>query len=170
VLASEAANVIRNVDGEENRFRLDDLEAGSYRLAVKPGGDWWEARGYFAQAESVVGIPEAGRFEIEIAILAGGRLRVAACAPDGRFLPARCRVLDERGEPLDVRFVARFDGGGRASSRTTLIGNGANDVDPALPPGRYAVELSHEGYTTDDRMVEVFAGRTTNLEVTLARE
>ena len=52
-------------------------------------------------------------------------------------------------------------------SSADTLGKGLTTLLPALPPGSYTIELSHEGYRDKILTVRVGAGKTETIDVTL---
>ena len=159
-------DVQRNVTAEKGLFRLGKIDAGSYRLVVRPGGPWLGGMGHFLETETEVEVPEGGTVPVTLEIRRGGRLRIVARTPDGKAVEARCTIRNASGEKLDVWFFERHEGGW--SSGTGSLGTGPTYVDPALAPGTYTIELSFKGYKDEVRTVAVEAGATTVVEVKLS--
>jgi hypothetical protein len=68
-----------------------------------------------------------------------------------------------------VNFVARSPGGNLAGG-SYLHPEGASIVDPALPAGRYRLEMALDGYRTRGVEAEVRPGEITDVDVALERE
>ena len=94
----------------------------------------------------------------------GGRLRIRARSRDGREIAAACTVRTLRGAKVDVGFFRR-DGRSMAWA-LGLPEGGASEVDRALPPGSYAVEVT-TAVARQVREVHLLAGQTTEVEIDL---
>jgi hypothetical protein len=148
---------VNRADGTVARGRCDregllvkpDLPEGRYRVV---------ARGREGGAgEAEVTVPRKGEARVTVRMEEAGKLSLRIEAPpavDPTSL--RVRVLDARGRDL----AAEEEGLGRKASpddrgRYTL---------PAVPPGRYRVELSAKGVTTESIPVSIEGGgRTTKV-------
>jgi len=64
--------------------------------------------------------------------------------------------------------VSRATGGLTANADHLYEGEGWTDLDRALPPGRYAVDVTHEG-RTHRKPVEVAAGKTIDVAIPVGR-
>lgn len=110
------------------------------------------ARGGAGEAE--VTVPERGEARVAVRMEEAGKLALRVEAPpDVDSATLRLKVLDSRGrdraaeEEVFGRNAAPNDRG-----RYTL---------PALPPGRYRVEVSGKDVATESAAVDVAASRTT---------
>jgi hypothetical protein len=161
-----------DVDAEarDGTFRIGGLLPGRFRLVARPGGGWKETRGYWLDAETMVTLPERGETAVTLPIRPGGRLRISLTGPDDEPIRAPCTIRDQAGNPVPVTFRAHYGGGTMMSSRRRITGGGPNEVEPALPPGRYRVEIAREGYRPLSVAVEIRAGSTASLDLALEKE
>ena len=130
----------------EGRWQRSNLPEGRYRVVArgKEGG----------AGEAEVTVPERGEASLAVRMEEAGKLALRIEAPpDVDPTTLRVKVLDSRGrdraaeEEVFGRSAASNDRG-----RYTL---------PALPPGRYRVEVSGKSVTTESVSVDVSASRTT---------
>jgi len=152
-----------DLDGEDGVFRVAGIDPGRYRLVARPGGGWKDARGHWLDEVTEVVITAGARAAVTLELRPAGRLRIHVLGPDGEPMRARCAIRDAAGARVAVWFRAQV-GGGSHSSRRSIVGGLPNDVEPALQPGRYEVELSRENHETRVLMVDVEAGKTTEIE------
>jgi RNA polymerase sigma factor (sigma-70 family) len=147
---------------------LDDVSPGRRRLLARVGDRFFGGGdGLFLPAESVVDVRSGQVTVVDLPILPGGRLRVAARGADGSFLAADCRLLS--GENVvSTGFLVRHVGGLQVGPALSTSGPGISQ--PALSSGRYRVELSHAGYRTKVVEASVVAGEVVDVDVTLDRE
>ncbi len=148
----------------ENGEAVTTTEVGRFRLLV-----------LFYSDDSGVGKPMlwqnierdielvAGKTNrIVIDLKPGGSIRIIARNRKGRILQPRCKVLDAAGNARDISFSS-----GSRFEDDRLCADGASDVGPPLPPGRYTVTLELDGYVPWRRAVDVRAGARTKVEVML---
>lgn len=130
----------------EGRWQRGNLPEGRYRVVArgKEGG----------AGEAEVIVPEQGETSLAVRMVEAGKLALRVEAPpDVDPTTLRVKVLDSRGrdraaeEEVFGRNAAPNDRG-----RYTL---------PALPPGRYRVEVSGKDVATESAAVDVVASRTT---------
>jgi hypothetical protein len=155
----------------EGDFAFNDLEAGRYRLVVRPGRHWqpdwtWEGdAGTWLDETLDVEIPATGAKRYEVTARPGGRLRLSARGRDGLRLPAKCVVRDPAGHVVKHYVATRHGNRGAHSMGQDCLGQEApTDVAEALPPGRYRVTLSVEGGAETSVDAEIVAGKTCELE------
>ena len=130
----------------EGRWQRSNLPEGRYRVVArgKEGG----------VGEAEITVPERGEASLAVRMEEAGKLalRIEA-SPDVDPTTLRVKVLDSRGrdraaeEEVFGRSAAPNDRG-----RYAL---------PALPPGRYRVEVSGKDVATESASVDVTASRTT---------
>lgn len=155
---------IANRSVEGGSCVLTGLEPGRFTLGVRAGGT--VARGgYYLDAETPVVVPENGEAEVAVTLTPAGRLRVAARGADGRMLPAKARIRDASGIDRPVRFVNVEPG--MWSMVDALSSEWPAEVEDALEPGSYEVELSCDGYRTRVERVRIAARETSDVDVTL---
>ncbi len=155
-----------DLQAEEGRLRVEGAPAGRFVLRVRPGGPWWGGHGLYREESVEVEVPSHGEIDVGVTLHPAGRLRVAARDPDGDFLEAGCEVHDARGERVPVVFVQRTPGGWSATDGT-LESDAISSVDPALAPGTYEVRFAMHGYEEKVVSVDVVAGESRDVEVTL---
>ena len=96
----------------------------------------------------------------------GGHLRLAARAPDGRYIPATCRLVDAGG----VTHARRWKHAGPRSfmlNDRRLGGAAASTTTEPLPPGTWTIELGAAGFADARATVEIEPGKTATLEVAM---
>jgi hypothetical protein len=143
-------------------------------MVVRPGRHWqpdwtWDGDAGTWLDETVdVDVPATGAVQVEVTARPGGRLRIAARDARGEFLPAQCEIRDARGAVVK-HYIATRRGrsGGHSMGEGALGGDAPSDVAEALPPGRYRVTLSLDGFEEKSVDALVEAGRTCVLDVTL---
>jgi hypothetical protein len=96
-------------------------------------------------------------------LLAGASARAAAADDGGRIAGL---VRDETGRVL-AGVTVDLHGAGRSADRTATTDGGGRFAFDRLDPGRYEVGFRLPSFATAVRTVEVAAGRTANIEVTL---
>ncbi|MBI1850198.1 MAG: carboxypeptidase regulatory-like domain-containing protein [Planctomycetes bacterium] len=156
--ASPVPILRRTVDGTDNRFRLDDLEPGHYRVLVRPGGALYAGNEYWTDATTTTELLESGDVELRVTVARGGRLRLTVTDSNGGFIGSHCRIRDASGQPIDAVFPSP-DG---VTLSGTVYGPQAH-VDPVLPPGRYSIEISADHFATQTVDALVRANETTDV-------
>ena len=151
---------------DTGQFRAEGVQPGRYRLVARPGGGWLGNLSYFQQAVTEFRLTAGEEVSLALELRLGGRLRIAVRSPDGRALAAACSVRRADGTLLDVWFFRRD--GTTLSAGTGLVAGGASEIDRAIPPGRYTIEVSAKGYPDLTRDARVVVNRTTVIDVTLA--
>jgi len=163
-------SVVRDADAENGEFRLRDIPPGHYQVWIRAGAGWDAASDFRYHDPLEVDLAPRAVEERHVALLDGGRLRVACRDRRGTSLPARCDLKDASGTAIPVTFFTRDEQGsiwiGSSSLHPSAPG-GMNDVDRGLPPGRYEVRVSNEGYREAVKTVEVRAGATSEVSVVL---
>jgi hypothetical protein len=153
---------------KERRFVWSDAPPGRHRALVTSAGIFIGGAVPWLDAEADVSVPETGTSEATVRLSLGGWLVLSARAPDGRLLPARCRVLDAAGASRVRYLVVRDDeGGGSMGHSGALSEEGPAQVEPPLPPGTYTVEVEHDAFASKRVEAVVKKGETTTLEVPL---
>ena len=159
----------RPLDVKDGRLEVADPPPGRWRLVVRPGGPWNGNTAAWLDAETDVEVPEGGDLDVELPLRPGGRLRVSARDPEGRFLQARCEIRDGTGRRVPVRFTTQHGEGNWSGHSGALGADAPAVVEPALPPGTYRVDLRHDGYLDRSEEVRVEPGRWKDLDITLER-
>ncbi len=151
---------------EAGVFRLRRVPMGRHRLVVHPTRSLLLSAHYYLPVDATVIVGPKGPATVAMRIRRGGRLRVAAYDPQGHVLKATCKLVDDAGRHVSVRFGWRVDPGWLTSP--TLGGQGPCDVDQVLEPGRYRLEFACEGFRDTVAKVNVKRGETRLVEVELA--
>ncbi|MBN2490132.1 MAG: sigma-70 family RNA polymerase sigma factor [Planctomycetes bacterium] len=149
----------RTVRRRDEGFWIGDLAPGHYRVTLMP--ELGAALGYaLPECRDIqVLLGETARLDFRPAL--GGRIRLEVRDRDGKFAVAQCRVTDQAGRLVEVRFSQRFPSGGIGHSKSWILEAGPADTDPPLPPGSYSVEVSdRSGRVHTVIPVSVHGGRT----------
>lgn len=149
---------------EDGVIPVTGVPAGTYRMAVRPGGPWLGGTAHFLPVERSVVLPARGEAPVALEVARGGRLRVTVRSPAGEDVSARGRILDASGEPLPVRFYRRYLDGAVLGSN---VGPGAAELEHPLAPGAYRLEVRYPGFADTVREVVMDAGVTTFVEIVL---
>ncbi len=158
----------RRLDVEAGTARLD-LVAGSYEIDVFVGSHYEHHHLFLLPLSRRVSLSPGVLRRETLTLGVGGRLRIAATAPEGGFVPATCAVRDASGTELAVRFLAWRPERLRPHVGR-LGGKGPNEVYPNLPVGDYLIELTSPGRSAEARRARVTAGAVTDIEVSLRLE
>ncbi len=158
----------RTVRAKDGVLRLDDIPAGDYRVFVRPGADWDSTATFWheivAEIQVRPGVPQAAEYELR----SGGRLRIAARDPEGRYVAARCRIVDASGAAVEALF-GHHVGTNLYVGVQSLSSVGASDVFPVLAPGTFTVSVDAEGFLPGTRKVTVTERQVTEVELLLQR-
>jgi hypothetical protein len=157
---------VRNASSVDGGFELDALPGGAWTINATAGGAYRHYRDSWCEAQSEVNLVPGAQSSCTIALVAGGRLRLRALAPDGTGVGAACEITDPRGQALELSFVARSPQGAR-ESRTRLDARGASEVHPILPAGTYELILRAEGFEIERRLVRIDARKFVDIEAVL---
>ena len=166
----EAKATRRVAISKTNVFVFDDLAPRRYRVRViRPQIpnhrlDWW-----YVDAEAIVKIPRSGMTKATIHLERGGRLRIHATDRNGVLLEGTCRVADERGRDVPVRFQVGGRGGYVYGGPNQLMDRGVNEADRLLGRGRYTVRLELDGCDPYTESVKIEPGQVTRVQVRLPR-
>jgi hypothetical protein len=124
----------------DGRFALTSLEPGTYAVGLDPGS--------YRTQEVLVHLEAGEEAEVELPMVATGKLSVTAMLPDGGSYPGELRLERE--------------GDGARLERVVRLASGVAQEIEAVPAGRYAAELAVEGAAKrPDQIVEVVTGQTT---------
>src|SRR5206468_2514625 len=102
----------------------------------------------------------------------GGRLRIGCFDQEGNALPAQCRLVGADGVEFPPAFMTQAGGsawGGDGSLNARAPG-GVNETMLPLPPGKYQVRLSLEGYREAMRVATVEPGGVGEVSIVLERQ
>ena len=77
-------------------------------------------------------------------------------------------MLDRTGVEIPVRLLSRDVGS--ASFSESILGDVPPEVKPSLPPGRYSVEFSFDGFAPRSVDIDLVAGQTMPVDVVLQSE
>ncbi len=155
---------IRDVDVEEAGCRIEGVEAGRRRIVIRPGSGFLSDTGYYLEHETLVDVRAGEVTEVRLRLAKGGRLRVAARAPDGGYLPASCAVLGAGDRPI----AGAWRSGPRARHESALLRTDApTDRVSPLPPGTYRLRFFHRGFKEAFATARIEAGKVALADVQL---
>lgn len=163
------------VDGTANAHTYNlRRDNGRYLLAHAPSGrcrviarcQSVRERGFWVPFDAVLDLSDPKNQDLTCALTRGGRLQVTARDAAGAFIPARCQILDARGQPLQVLFEAE-DSEKTRSSSDHLAAGGPSVVRRALAPGRYTLRLSHPIAGSQERAITIIKDRVCKVELRL---
>jgi hypothetical protein len=166
--------VDEHVTLRDGAFTLTGLHPGPYHVTVEPYentiGPYYKSLRRCSEFTVELEDGEVHRRAVDFEL--GGRLRVAVTGLRGPELESRCRVIDETGAELFVRFVTRsFEDNiitVGANSETTSLTETA-EVYPNLRPGTYLIRLEVERHHPVERTVVVREGEVTEVELPVSR-
>jgi hypothetical protein len=163
-------SVVLDAEAEDGSFRLRDIPPGHYQVWIRTGEGWDAASDSLYHDSLEVDLAPRAVEERRVPLYAGGRLRIACHDRRGTSLGAHCEIRDAAGTAFPVTFFTRDERGSIWIGSTDLhpgTPGGMNDADRGLPPGRYEVRLSNEGYRDGLRTVEIRAGTTSEVALVL---
>jgi hypothetical protein len=129
----------------DGRFALASLEPGTYAVGLNPGS--------YRTQDVLVRLAAGEEAEIELPMVAVGKLAVTAMLADGGSYPGELRLERE--------------GDGARLARAVRLTSGVAEEIEAVPAGRYAVELAVEGAARrPEQIMTVEAGQTTRVVFT----
>ncbi len=141
------------------------LRNGRWWLVCRPGGRFG-GHDYATTMSTWVTIPFEGEVDLDLQWDLGGRLRLSAKNSDGQFLAPKCKIFAENGSEIPVSFFVRYGSGAGSLGEGGLF-KGDNEVDPALAPGLYRIELTLGSRRKKSFQAVIKAGETTTLKLTL---
>lgn len=150
--------------GRAGRFEVNGAPTGDWALLILPGARY--SRSFLAAARIAIRIDELMNRELTCTLVRGGRLRLSARDHKGRLIAARCRVLDDDGAPLLVAFVTRGEGS-IGTDMDELSAFAPGEVQSALPPGQYTVELLNKQVGEARVQVTIRAGELSEVDARL---
>ncbi len=160
------AHNTKDVTAEAEVLRFPDVDAGRYLLVARAGGTWRGGDAMYLECQAHVDVPRSGEVAVSLKATLGGRLRIAARAPDGRIVGVKCKLLDPSGGAANVTFVKRTKYSVSSSSKA-LLDDVLSSVEPAVAAGRYRIEISDERWQPQTVEALVETGKTTNIDIKL---
>ncbi|MCR9247685.1 MAG: RNA polymerase sigma factor [bacterium] len=152
--------------GDDGVFEFTDLEPGRYRVEIcRPRRPQERLTCEFANTSLIVDVPFAGQVERTLALQRGGRLRIRATTPTGEFLAGKCRVTDQAGRDVPLRFQIGGSGGYVTTRHGKIAARGVNEADRLLPPGRYDLTVELDDCDPHHAAVLIEAGEIATVEV-----
>ena len=157
-------------------FRVGDVEPGRTRLTIRTGTRLWYLRGDpYVDHETVVEVHPGRSTHVAARLESGALLRLSAVDADGALLPANVRVHREDGAEERLILASLDDEGKPSISANALFGvapklsnERPSDASRALPPGRYEVTFSLDGYAEQTVEVDLHAGQLNAVRALLA--
>ena len=123
----------------EGRCRLENLQAGTYRLKVEGHGGPWDMTAFGIAAEKEVQVDSGKEVPVEFLLRSGGWLRVTVRDLHGTVVvPDTVRLRDEKGEFVGGGFWGESKEGEWSWPSETA---GPVVHGSPLAPGRYTVEV-----------------------------
>jgi len=146
-----------------------ELAAGRGTLTAVPGGlDKPDLSAFDLPVESPFEIVAEKETTLDLTISRGGRLLVVLRDAKGAFVKAGIEVRDSLGQELKLTY--RVQGvRGTLLNASRLTGNGPATSNEVLAPGSYEVEITPKDGNPLRKKVNVVAGKTTRVEITLPK-
>lgn len=154
-------------DARRGVFLVKGMPPGDWELWVFPGGRA-SARSFVMPVRAPLTVPESGHSVARLPATAyGGRLRLEVRKPDGRLAPSGSMLtLLRDGEPVPCDLIQ--NDASRPPNAAVQFDRPATS-DRALAPGSYELRVVHTDYGNARATLEIEAGRTTTVELTLRR-
>jgi hypothetical protein len=144
----------RALTDEHGRAELVGLLPGRYRIVAQALDEHGLGAGVSASLD-VRADPAVGSAPVRVELPVGGALRIAVTRPDGAPLAGASVFVSAIGGPSFEPFVEPVTG---ADGRVVI---------PGLAPGRYTARITHAGFGTQTRAVDVRAVAGAEIDVTL---
>lgn len=164
-------DIVQNVVSEDGLFRFRDLPPDRYRVEVVPDGDWDHLAATYWYCDPIdVDLSPRGSEQRRVDVHLGGRFRIRCMNRKGDVLPAHCQLIEPGGAEVPLTFLTQDDRGSMwrdSESLNPRAPNGANETAPSLPPGRYELRLSLDGYREASRFAIVEPGKISEVSVVL---
>lgn len=152
----------------ENTATIPHVSPGVYRLVAKPGAYATGIDRWYLTFEKTIELAEGDDVTVNVPLEEGGRVRLRVHDSEGAALPACWRLTDGRGvEVADWAFAVTPSGSGVGGRKGGMPAHQPGVLDPPVPPGRYSLEVSLDGYAPERREVEVKAKAYADVDVTL---
>lgn len=151
----------------DGTFVLRDQPPGSYRVHVRTFDPFDEMPSHFIDNEFEVELFPKAKLERVVQLELGGCLRLAAKDDRGSFVRAAVVLRNSAGTKLATEFYSHNQAGVFGCG-WYLCELGIND-HPALPAGRYEIELTADGFTSQTAVFDLRAGGTETREFVLQR-
>lgn len=145
------------------RFQVTDLTPGEYLATLRPGAGWADPRGFFAQIEQVLVVPDSGSLVSSVPLKGAGRFRLAVADGAGKPVAAMVRAFDVNGTEIPLAFAHRNAGVSSLLAGMTSA-EGPADAFPTLLPGSYILEIRHRGAVVR-RSISIAIGVVATIEV-----
>jgi hypothetical protein len=167
--AAAASETLHPLRGSDNRFVFEPIASGRHQIEIQPAAIYEAGtRVDFAPAQLAVEVPAGGEREVTVDVVEGGWLRAAARDARGQLLPANCLLRDESGgSPPGHWTRADVPLGKSIRHERRFLSGAPSRFDRPLAPGRYRIELSHEGFEPAHVETTIAAGKTRDVVVTL---
>ena len=155
-----ASTPVFRFDPETKTWRADEVPVGPVEVRVSGDHVVEQARTFQQTSEG----GEALKLKVEPA----GAVHYAVTLADGT-IPAEVTLtlLDEKERPVPARFQARSATVLSTPRTATTVKLGPEGVVMGLKPGRYILRATSPTENTSDTRVDVVAGETTDLPVTI---
>jgi RNA polymerase sigma factor (sigma-70 family) len=152
----------------EGKFVLEH-SPGSYRVHVQPSTSGWLANTTLHRTAVVEVDLAAGKtLELDVQLSLGGRMRLTAKDEHGGPVRAEVELRDESGAKISTDFYCPSGEGTVFRCGGCLCEQGPNDHLP-LPPGRYELRLSAEGFVRETLTLDLVAGETATRDFVMRR-
>lgn len=171
----ERTRAPRNI-GSREEFEAAGIPPGFYRIVVQAG----DLLGYastpqgnspyceYCDAEVELSVPATGIVHQRVSLVPRSTLQIAARDRTGHGLPARAKLFDTRGAPIEMSLAAKRNG--IWQSLTALDENDPTTVRSTLCSGPADIELSCPGFHTKRVKVSFDGQSALPIEVTLDPE
>lgn len=152
----------------ENTATIRHVSPGVYRLRAKPGAYATGIDKWYLTFEKTIELAEGDDVTVDVPLEEGGRVRLRVHDSKGAALPANWRLTDGRGtEVADWAFAVTPSGNGAGGRKGGMPDHQPGVLDPPVPPGRYFLEVSLDGFAPERCEVEVRARAYADVDITL---
>jgi hypothetical protein len=154
----------------DGAYRFEQLEPGAYRAFLGPSDDRGPVAFYGELVQTTeldVELPPGGTSEVAVTLSWGGRVRVEVEAVPALDTWLQLELHGPDGAERPFVGVAHLMAGAGFGPFPRMIRalhlSGSNAIQDALPPGRYVLRCSLEGWQVEAPTIDVRAGEVTTI-------
>jgi RNA polymerase sigma-70 factor (ECF subfamily) len=160
-LAFDSPELQRALHSDQGVFEIRDVPIGNYTVRVHAGTTYHDPHDLRQPAEFALAAVASDARTIVLA--KGGRLHVDVATHDPDAACASFSLVDAQGAAVAVAAKRLLEGG--ASTTSTGLCAGANDIVPNLAPGDYALTIRREGFADKTLAVAITIDQVTSIEL-----
>jgi hypothetical protein len=154
----------------DGAYRFERLEPGAYRAFFGPSDDRGPVAFYGELVQTTefdVELPPGKTSEVDVTLARGGRVRVEIDAEPALEDWLQLELYGPDGVERPFTGVARLEAGEGFGTFKTMHSalhlSGSSAIQDALPPGRYELRCSLEGWHVEAPPIDVRAGEVTTI-------